>query len=69
MHARYLFAILDNACDFGMGEDLDAASAGALGKGLGHIHRIGVAIARDMNTAQDIAGIEQRVTLTDFGGA
>ena len=55
---RHTLPIMANFCDLGVLKNLRAAGACALRKRLRNVHGIGIAIARDMNTADHVIHID-----------
>jgi len=68
-HAAHPGAIMMNLSDLGFLKNLHAAGAGALGERLGDIHGVGIAVAGDVNAADDIVHIHERVQRANLAGA
>ncbi len=61
LHAADAAPVVMNGSDLEILKNMRAATAGALGKRLGDIDGIGVAVAGDMNAADHIIEIGERV--------
>ena len=66
IHARDAITIVTNSGNFGVFKDFGAASAGTFGQGLRNIDGIRIAVAWDMNTADDIIDIDDMRQFFDF---
>ena len=66
IHARDAITIVADSGDFGVFKDFSAAGARTFGQGLRDIDCIRIAVAWDMNTADDIIDIDDMGQLFDF---
>ena len=66
IHARDAITIVADSGDFGVFKDFRAARAGTFGQGLRNIDCICIAVAWDMNSADDIIDIDDMGQLFDF---
>ena len=67
-HSGDLLTIMQNGRYCAVLQDLNAVGPSALGQSLGDIHRIGITVAGDVETAQDIVGLYQRDSFLDLLG-
>ena len=66
IYARDAITIVADSGNFGVFKDFGAASAGTFGQGLRNIDCIRIAVAWDMNAADDIIDIDDMRQFFDF---